>query len=129
MKKQILRFGLVGVINTLVDVVSFVVMIYAGTPMIVAVLVSTSLGLVCSFSLNHVFVFEKNGSVNRTSIIRFLLVTCVGLWLIQPVIISGLAYLLGNSSEIALTIYKLLATAVTMVWNFTWYRSKVFSSR
>ncbi len=128
MKKQLIRFGLVGVINTAVDVLSFIALIYLGIPSLVAIFISTSLGLLCSFTLNRTFVFGGSQVGTRT-VGNFLLVTCFGLWVLQPIIIEGLAIMLNNHSELYLSAYKLVATGVTMVWNFCWYRSKVFTTR
>lgn len=128
MKKQVVRFGLVGIINTTVDVGSFVALVYLGVPSLVAIFVSTSLGLLCSFALNRSFVFGAS-QTSRQTVALFLLVTCFGLWILQPLVIEGLALLLRNNSELALSGYKLIATGVTMVWNFYWYRSKVFRTK
>lgn len=125
MKKQVVRFGLVGVINTAVDVGAFATLVFLGVHSLIAIFVSTSLGLLCSFLLNRRFVFGASRTGPRT-VGLFLLVTCSGLWILQPILIEGLAFVLDTRTALALTIFKLLATAVTMVWNFSWYRTKVF---
>lgn len=127
MKKQVVRFGLVGVINTAVDVGAFAALVFLGVHSLVAIFISTTLGLLCSFLLNRSFVFGAKHTSART-IASFLLVTCSGLWILQPLIIEGLALMLDTRTALALTIFKLLATAVTMIWNFIWYRAKVFKS-
>lgn len=126
MKKQVLRFGVVGVINTLVDITSFVVLIHLGVALWVAIFISTSLGLLCSFALNRSFVFRSSGRTDMRTIGLFLAVTCFGLWVMQPLIIQGLAVVFSDSSDLALSVFKLVATGFTMVWNFFWYRSAIF---
>lgn len=121
---QLTSFIIIGVINTLVDICSYALLVGLGTPLLIAIFISTSLGLACSYILNSKFTFRSAGH----SIASFLAVTLFGLWVIQPLIISGAQHLFSLHTTLELTIAKLFATATTMVWNFCWYRTKVFAN-
>ena len=123
--KQALAFGIIGCINTGIDVGSYTLLLLAGVPVICAIIIATSLGLASSYALNRRFTF-CGSQHSRRSIIAFLSVTLVGLWVLQPSIIFGLTTLLSLHGVFELTIAKLIATGVSMVWNFFWYRTVVF---
>jgi putative flippase GtrA len=61
--------------------------------------------------------------------VYFLLITLVGLWIIQPIIINLVKLLVEQwllNSSVILLIGKLLATCVTLVWNYLLYSRFVF---
>ena len=114
---RVVRFGLVGVLNTAVDFLLYLAL--AGfLPVLAANFLSTSCGMVTSFVLNRGFTFRSSGPLNR-QILLFLLVTGTGLWVIQPLVLFGLASFGAVQA-------KLAAIGVGMVWNFLLYNSFVF---
>lgn len=125
--RQLVSFGSVGVINTVIDVGSYAALVALGAPLFGAIFVATSLGLLSSYFLNHRFTFEQTAHRSST-LIHFLVVTLTGLWLLQPLMIFSLTTIFSLHSVAALTAAKLAATAVTLVWNFCWYRTKVFTA-
>lgn len=124
------RFGVVGIINTIVD---FTVLLILGAglkiPTVAANIVSTSCALVVSYLLNKKAVF-RGGSKNRTrQFVLFVVVTLAGLWVLQPVIIlsvSGLPFVTIVGDTWSLLIGKLVATVITLVWNYLWYSRVIF---
>lgn len=128
LSKQIVSFGIIGVINTVVDIGSYTALITAHVPLAAAIFLSTSLGLICSYTLNLRFTFEHQKATTRSAI-SFVTVTLFGLWIIQPAVIFGLTaiFSLDNTSELVMA--KLLGTVVTMIWNFLWYKNRVFAPR
>ena len=70
---------------------------------------------------------------------QFLAVTLFGLWVLQTVVIYGLSNVvdalpggvfswLGPLSALAMTLTpKLLATGVSLVWNYFWYSRVIFT--
>lgn len=130
---QKLRFGTVGVINTLIDFSLYSVLTYvAGLPLILANLVSTSAGFMASFFLNRRFTFDSHNERKLHEFIRFLATTLVGLWLLQPAtILYGRALLeLIHFSGIWLVVLpKGAAILVGLVWNYVWYSRYVFVSK
>ncbi len=143
-KGQFRSFGIAGILNTLVD---FLLLNFAafviGLPLLLANVISTSAAMLLSFLLNNRWVFAGNTVSKGRRIGLFLAVTLVGLYGIQSVVIYLLSNFvlwpsqmavyfnqvlgLGMASEfvIANTI-KLIATAVTLVWNFVLYKKVVF---
>ncbi|MFC6153485.1 GtrA family protein [Nocardioides yefusunii] len=129
---QAVRFALVGVVNTAIDLVIFGLLALTGWPVLLANLVSTSAGMAFGFFAHRSFSFRSTATV-RESAPRFVLTTGVGLWLVQPlVILAGAAVLvalLGESSVTEVWMPKLAAIAAGMVWNFAIYRLYVFADR
>ena len=135
---QILRFGMVGVINTAVDIGLYVLLRNAGAPLIVANAVSTTVALGVSYLLNFRFTFKSDHS--RSRLVWFLLITCGGLWILHPVVITAVTrldtvfpvlefvYSLTKNHDLAYDAApKLAATGVTLVWNYLWYSQKIFA--
>lgn len=139
---QFAKFALVGSINTLIDFGVFSIL--TGNrfrwPWLKANLTSTTLGLLFSFSANLLFVFQPEDGPIGKRLVLFLLVTGIGLYIIQ----TGALLLLMSLYEQPLfarllqhrpfreavpdrVIIKLQATAVTVVWNFLGYRYLVYS--
>jgi putative flippase GtrA len=121
------RFGIVGALNTAIDFVVLFTLVAMGSPTIASNFVSTSVALIFSFFANKKFTFKDNAN-NKTQFIYFLAITLFGLWIIQPIIIDGVGLLIKSSvnSYVVLFIGKLLATGVTLVWNYLLYRKFVF---
>lgn len=126
------RFGLVGAANTIIDF-SFLFIFTNAIEFnpILSNFFSTSIAFIFSFIANKKYSFKSNGDARR-EIPKFLIVTLFGLWIIQPIIISLINNLLINSSlqnNIILLISKIIATAVTLVWNYVLYSRFVFDGK
>ncbi len=126
---QLLTFGTIGVINTTIDMASYSLLISIGSALWLAIILSTSLGLISSFILNKRFTFKQGTAKKSQALIRFIIVTTAGLWLLQPVIVIGLSHLFSLTSVRELFTLKLIATVAGMVWNFYWYKLYVFKSK
>jgi putative flippase GtrA len=136
--KQILRFGSVGVLNTVVDVTLYVALRHAGFDILFANILSTSVALCMSYVLNYRFTFRSSHSNKR--LVWFFGITCFGLWLLQPIVITSIIQadsvvpllhltetITGNHSLAYNALPKLAATGVTLVWNYLWYSYKIFN--
>lgn len=123
------RFGLVGVINTVFDFSVLFGLVFFGFDKIIANYISTTLAFILSFSLNRSYTFKSHGAMKK-QIIPFLTVTLFGLWVIQPLLIWLLGPLVQPlfSEPISLLVLKVIATAVTMVWNYILYKRVVFTA-
>ncbi len=125
------RFALVGVANTVIDLLVFGLLSIAGVPMLVANFVSTSAGMTFGFVAHRSYSFRSAEPWHRT-VVPFVLTTGTGLWVVQPIVIWAVAGMLGDlAGESTLTqvwIPKACAIAVGMVWNFLLYRFVVFGS-
>lgn len=124
---QVVRFGMVGVLNTLVDFGAFNLMVFVfGVPVLVAYPFSVSAGIVNSFLWNKHWTFSAGRSPTwRREAVVFLAVSASGL-LINWAGFTVLHLLVGSSAAIALNVEKLAASLVSMVWNFVGYRFLAF---
>jgi putative flippase GtrA len=122
-----LRFVVVGVANTALDIGLFMALIALGVAVVPANMVSTAVALLFSFLVNRSYTFRAGPGVTGQAA-RFVVVTLIALWVLQPAVIwliSGwLEPLLPRAA--ALLIAKLLATVVSLVWNYALYSTFVF---
>lgn len=122
-----LRFLIVGVANTALDIAVFLVLTAAGMAVIPANMISTGIALAFSFVVNRAYTFEAGPGVAGQAI-RFLIVTLIGLWVLQPLVLQGVLALLSGLlvPTVALLIAKLAATVVSLTWNYLLYSRVVF---
>jgi putative flippase GtrA len=134
--RQVLRFGLVGGLNTLVDllILNFLLLLFptTSTPMILAYsALAYSLGAVNSFLLNKYWTFTFRQRTTRSEVVRFIATTLVGLgwssiilWLassvLHPFLVNTTAW--ANAS-------KALAIAGTALISYLGMRLWVFVSK
>ena len=122
-----LRFIIVGIANTAIDFIVLLSLTAVGLPLVVANFISTSVALTFSFFANRSFTFGSTGK-KRSQALRFLLVTLVGLWVLQPIVLVLAVPVLEGmlAREASIVVAKLIATVVSMVWNYLLYDSLVF---
>jgi putative flippase GtrA len=121
MRHTFIRFCLVGLLNTALDVVLFAALHGAGLSIFAANFVSTSAALCNSLVLNSRYTFRSGLGGGR--IAGFFAVTLTGIWLLQPLVIIGLLELWPSLGS---TLAKLLALGITFAWNYIWYSKVVF---
>jgi putative flippase GtrA len=121
-----LRFGLVGVANTLVDALGYALLVSAGVPLFGANFISTTAGMLLSFTLNRNFTFRsREGSVRRQALL-FFGVTAFGLWVVQALVIFGVTKAFPG---VHVLVPKFAGIAVGLVWNYVLYNKVVFRHR
>lgn len=128
-KRQLLRFGVVGGINTALDFGLLFVFKAFGLPIGFANILSTGIAFVFSFFANKKYTFKTSGTNVVREMILFVIVTLFGLWVLQTAIIQlTLPWLTGfiKQQELALLVAKLLATVVSLTWNYLLYSRIVF---
>jgi len=124
-----IRFGIVGVANTSLDFIVLFVLVGLGVDKIIANYFSTSVAFIFSFFVNKSFAFKSKGGNVKRQFALFFIVTIIGLWVIQPLIIAGITALLANSglaAGIILFIAKIIATIASLIWNYLFYSRLVF---
>ena len=124
-----IRFALIGGINTAIDFVILFILVGLGVPTLISNILSTSSALTFSFFANKKFTFKATNKITRAQVLQFLGITLVGLWVIQPVIIFVVKFLMSSlnlNTFVVLFIGKLLATVVTLIWNYLLYKNFVF---
>lgn len=121
------RFGLVGVINTFIDIgiLNFLVII-AGVPLVVSNAASTTVAMAGSFFLNKKAVFHSDGW-SRRQVALFIIVTASGLWIVQTAVVVWGYLLLGPlPEELRLNAAKAIGIVCSLAWNYFWYSRFVF---
>lgn len=132
-KKKIpkkLRFIIVGTINTIVDFSVFMAVSQLTNWPLFVNYISTTIALTFSFFANKYVTFEDQKRNNPLQITKFLAVTLIGLWILQPIIISMSLFFLQDtfeSNDIGLFISKGFATIFTLIWNYYLYNKFVFT--
>lgn len=128
-KSQLIRFGLIGVINTALDFGLLFILKSVGLMATTANIFSTSIAFVFSFFANKKYTFRSSVTNIVREMILFVAVTLFGLWVLQTgviwLVLPHLSKLL-RSSEMGLLVTKLIATAVSMTWNYILYDKLVF---
>ena len=117
-RKQLTTFAAIGVLNTAIDITIYTLLIWLTVPLLLAVIISTTTGMICSYFLNRRFTFKTD----RQPIVQFIGITLTGLWVLQSTAIWLLIQLFGITSTLGLSMAKLAATSISLIWNFVWYR-------
>ncbi len=143
---QVLKFGLVGVCNTLLDYGLFYVFLsLCRLDKNVAQVLATALAMVNSYLVNRYWTFEKSGAVQGGEIVRFILVNllsllttllCLNLFydvLALHEVANGLLSVLGIafalSGNMAVMFCKVLAMPFSLAVNFLGNRLWVFGKK
>lgn len=124
-----LRFVLVGAINTLIDFGLLFILRELNILIIIANIISTTTAFGFSFIANKNFTFKGGGDNVRRELVLFIIVTLFGLWVLQSIVIwvtSPTLFYLTHDAALTVFLAKLLATAVTLVWNYMLYSRIVF---
>lgn len=120
------RFGIVGIANTLVDALGYAILLALGLLVFVANFISTTSGMLLSFTLNRNFTFRaKDGDLRRQALL-FFAVTAFGLWVVQFLIILLVRRLLPGVNAL---VPKGAGILVGLVWNYVLYHKVVFRHR
>lgn len=137
---KIIIFGLIGILNTLFDMGLYVAIQYMTGSILIANIVATSAALIGSYLLHSRLTFKaKRWTVH--SFILFVVVTLFGLWVLQTAAIYLLTPVTAAIPEFLWKICgpletiakilapKVLASVVTVVWNFVWYNKVIFKHK
>ena len=118
---QKLRFGIVGGINTIIDVGLFAIFANVlGVLTEFASIMSTSVAIVFSFFANYYWVWKSKKSKTRT-IPQFLVITLTTAWGIQTGVIWIVKNIVGDGDWENM-FAKVCAIAVGMVVNYLLYK-------
>lgn len=124
-----IRYMLVGGFNTTLDFVLLFIFVGLGFDKIIANYFSTGVAMVFSFFGNKKFTFKDQSERKKRQFTLFIIVTVIGMWVIQPIVIwtstSILSGLIDNQSAL-LFVAKLAATGASLIWNYYLYSRVVF---
>ena len=124
-----IKFGIVGIANTALDFVILFILVALGVDKIVANYISTGSSFIFSFFVNKKFTFKSTTGNAKKQFGLFIIVTIIGLWVIQPIIIAGISNALAGSGwaeGVMLFIAKIIATVASLIWNYLFYSRLVF---
>ncbi|RKV99777.1 MAG: GtrA family protein [Candidatus Saccharimonas sp.] len=125
---KLLRFALVGGINTAIDIGLLFGLTALGVPKLAANTVSTGLAFIFSFFANKSYTFRAQGNMRR-QLILFVIVTLAGLWGLQNAVIFCISPILTSvihTKPLVLLVAKIIATGASLVWNYCLYDRVVF---
>jgi putative flippase GtrA len=131
-KSEKLRFGTVGVVNTLIDFSVLFFLKWLGIPIFVANIGSTTTAFCFSFFANKKYTFKSIGGNVKREVILFVIITLFGLWVLQTGVIFLVTQALLSvvmSDDLRVFIAKILAIIVSLIWNYTLYSRVVFKRK
>jgi putative flippase GtrA len=143
--KRVGKFGLVGILNTLIDFVIFNLL--SGPPvglgLIQSNIISTTVAMMFSFITNKKLVFQKHDGSAVKQALMFYAVTAFGLYILQ----TGTIHILtevwtwptqlavsfanavgfsGHDQFVAKNFAKAAGTVFSLSWNYIMYKKVVF---
>ncbi|GAB6168547.1 GtrA family protein [Clostridium carnis] len=110
--EKFLKFGLVGILNTLITIIVFNILKTIGINLFVANSIGYISGMINSYLWNNRWVFKSN-SKEISTIIKFIVVN-----IITIIINNIILLLLVSNLNINDTISQILALTITMIINF-----------
>lgn len=149
MFNSLAKFGLVGILNTAVDFIIFNILTNkkVGLKKVPANLISTSVAMLISFTLNRGFVFKATGGNIYIQSAEFFAVTAFGLYVLQNIVIWFLLDVWQWPVNVAWKIVRLIkldtymgeefvrkntakaaATLVSLTWNYLMFSFIVFKT-
>ena len=142
--KRVGKFGIVGILNTLIDFGIYnLLSSKAGLTLVQSNIISTTVAMIFSFFANKQVVFQKKGGSLLRQGVTFFIVTAFGLYVLQTGTIALLtqvwfwpintllrlvhyAGISGHSDFIIKNSAKAAATIVSLTWNYIMYKKVVF---
>lgn len=132
---QFAKFGLIGVSNTVINfgvlnLLSFLTSIYKGQPVYLFGSFAFICALTNSYFWNSHWSFAEMSQKTQREFIYFALITFVGFLINNQVLFfvsTKIDPLWNLSQAVWLNIANLIATFITMIWNFSGFKFVVFS--
>lgn len=121
---KLVKFGITGVMNTLVDLVVFMLLTHFGLDLYISQVISYGCGMLNSYIVNRSWTFKANGSFFGSQMMRFFLANLI---LLGASV--GLLWIFTDRLGLIKTVAKLCATAIIMLAGFCVNRLWVFKSR
>ena len=126
---EIMKFGLVGVLNTLINLAVFNALLVTvhDVGRVKANFVATAVATVFAYLMSRYWTFKHRPSEHSTSreFMLFLLFNAIGLG-IESALIGGTVYIIGTKTIVAVNIAKILGLGLGTIFRFWAYRTFVF---
>lgn len=112
--KQLIRFGIVGVIATTIDYfILFFLTEYFNVYYLISSTISFIISLIVNYLLSIYWVFDVKKKQTIKEIILFIVLSIIGLFINQIILYTG-----TNLLKIYYMLCKLVATVIVMIYNF-----------
>ncbi len=110
--KKFMKFGLIGILNTLLTIGSYMLFVYLGMNYIIANVIGYGIGVINSYYWNKNWVFQVSSN-QRSIFVKFVVVNLITL------VINTLAlYILANYLDIHPYLAQIFATGFGLLINF-----------
>lgn len=132
---QFSKFVLIGFLNTGIDFAILNLLmwqtgIYSGRYIIILNAISFSVAVINSYFWNKLWIFRAGGTEKKAGeFAQFVAITLVGMALnttVVYVITTLVSPMFGLSAELWANLAKVVATGISLVWNFAGYKFIVF---
>lgn len=134
--RQLVKFGIVGFLNTSIDfgILNFISLkfhIYSGVRIIGINPLSFVVAGANSFLCNKYFTFKDKSKIEAGEILRFIFITVSGMFINTGIVFLATNYINFNglSEGQVLNLGKVMATGISLFWNFFGMRIFVFNAR
>ena len=123
MIKQIIKFSVVGGVNTVIDfgILNLLIQVFSWS-ILPANTLSFSLAVINSYFLNKYWTFRDRRSINLKQFSSFILISLIGLGLSNVLICSGMWFFDTYDFSISFTwqynIAKAVSAIIVLAWNF-----------
>lgn len=121
---RFIKFGLVGVLNTAINWIIFILLNNLGIYYIISNIISYSLSTLNSYIWNSKWVFKYNGDNIKETTVKFIILNIIGL-ILNTCILYVLVDMLGLSKIIGL----IITTGIVMLINYFINKLWVFSRK
>lgn len=125
--KSIIKFGIVGCINTAVDFITFTLLLSAlGMDKLVCQVGGYSMGIINSFVLNKLWTFNDKKEKTNTAaqFVKFVIINLISL----GISLVGLN-ILSNKLYINVYVSKVIVTLFLQVFNYVVYKVFIFKGK
>ena len=116
---KFIKFGLVGVLNTLINWIIFAVLNFVGVYYIIANVIAYVIATINSYTWNSRWVFKYNGKDQKETTTKFIVLNLVGLAL-NTIILYLLVDLIGLNKLISLVITTVIVMVINYIVNKIW---------
>lgn len=117
--KRFVKFGIVGVLNTIINWVIFIALNKLGVYYILSNIIAYSLSTLNSYICNSKWVFNHNGENVRKTTIKFIVLNFIGL-ILNTTILYVLVDIVGLYKIISLIITTLIVMILNYFINKLW---------
>ena len=120
---NIIKFSIVGVSNTLLNFVIFILLNNIGINYIVASIIAYSISIINSYFWNSRLVFKYDNKNKKSILIKFIILNLIGLS-INAVLMATLVGVLAIKKIVAMFIVSLLVMCINYILNKIWVFKK-----